>query len=265
MMNVALTMTRDERDAVSAFLGPAGRGGPPAAAFCSDRTSRSPPHASAPGTAGARRATTRASCRRPRRADRRAGPAPEAEMGVRLRRRHLGVRAATVIDDQIFVGSAGGVVHALRADTRLPAVDVPGQRPDPLRRRRRAGRRPPRAAVRRPDRLVLRARRREREAALEEAVRETRGRPAERAAASVHDGLVVVPVASWEESRAAQSRLSLLHVPRQHHRAADPRRHEAWKTLHGPRRGAARPARPPAARRRFGRPASASGRRRRST
>ena len=34
----------------------------------------------------------------------------------------------TVIDGQVFVGGAGGVIHALRAETGLPAMDVPGQR-----------------------------------------------------------------------------------------------------------------------------------------
>ena len=36
----------------------------------------------------------------------------------------------------------------------------------------------------------------------------------------VHNGLVLVPVASWEETRSLNAEYPVLHVPRQHHRAA---------------------------------------------
>ena len=65
---------------------------------------------------------------------------PEAEMGVRIRRRHLSVCPAD--------GDRRAALRRQRRRRRarparrhrLPAVDVPGHRPDPLGDRRRAAR-----------------------------------------------------------------------------------------------------------------------------
>ena len=119
MMTIAYTMNRAEREAVASFLGrPGSIPGPRAEAFCSNRTvarldlsktswngwSASPDNA-------------------------RFVPAPLAQLTVaqvpRLRLEWAfgfdgdisAFAQPTVIDGQVFVGSAGGVVHALRADS----------------------------------------------------------------------------------------------------------------------------------------------------
>jgi polyvinyl alcohol dehydrogenase (cytochrome) len=119
MMTVAYPMSRDEREAVAAYLGTDARSVSfPASAYCNDRTVAIPakPKASwngwSPGANNAR--------------------FQSAELaGLRIDQvRDLKIKWAfgfdgdvtafsqpTVIDNQIFVGSAGGVIHALRADT----------------------------------------------------------------------------------------------------------------------------------------------------
>ena len=118
MLAVALTMHRDERIAVAGFLGTdAADASPPPAAFCSDRTVTLPAAATAswngwsPGTANTRF---------------------QGANGARLRADDVAnltlkwvfafdgdvsaFAPPTVLDGQIFVGSAAGRVHALRAD-----------------------------------------------------------------------------------------------------------------------------------------------------
>ena len=119
MMAVGFTMNRSDRMAVASYLGTTDTpAGPSASAFCSDRTVRLPskPKASwigwSPGQHNAR-----------------FQPADQAGLTIdQVRRLKLkwafgfgGDSSAfappTVIDGQIFVGSAGGVVHAMRADS----------------------------------------------------------------------------------------------------------------------------------------------------
>ena len=169
MMTIAYQLRRDEREAVAGYLGQARRASPARApqAFCRDRTR----HAGRPaprrsGTDGVRRATTR-------------GSSPAALAGLtaeqvpRLKLKWAfgfdGDMSAfaqpTVIGGQVFVGSAGGVVHALRADTGCLQWMFQANGPDSLGDRRRAVDGRQRAAVRRSHRLVLRARCRDRAAA----------------------------------------------------------------------------------------------------
>jgi polyvinyl alcohol dehydrogenase (cytochrome) len=118
MLAVAMTMHRDDRVAVAAYLGTdAPDAGPPPSAFCADRTVRVPARPSAAWNGwSADPANTRFQ------------PAQAAGLGAD-RVPHLRLKWAfafdgdvsafappTVIDGQIFVGSAAGRVHALRAE-----------------------------------------------------------------------------------------------------------------------------------------------------
>ena len=107
----------------------------------------------------------------------------------------------TVIGNQVFIGSAGGVVHALRAGHRLPAVDVPGCGLDSIRDRGHASSTAARSAVWRPHRLVLRTRRRDGQGDLAQAARGARGGPTE-CASGRRRWRRLRPASSWEESRA---------------------------------------------------------------
>ena len=53
------------------------------------------------------------------------------------------------------------------------------------------------------------------------------------AAATAHDDMVYVPVSSWEEARAADPQVPLLHVPGQYRRAPDQRRPPAVEDVPG--------------------------------
>ena len=119
MMTVAYPMSRDEREAVAAYVGTDARSVSfPAGAYCSDRTvtisakPKSSWNGWSPGASNARFQ-------------------PEEAAGLSIDRiGKLKLKWAfgfdgdvtafsqpTVIDNQVFVGSAGGVIHALRADT----------------------------------------------------------------------------------------------------------------------------------------------------
>ena len=119
MMTVAYPLHRDERQVVAAYLGTAGPAiSYPPSAFCTDRkvTLAASPKSAwngwSPGTANAR-----------------YQPADAAGLGLdQIRRLQLkwafgfdgdvtAFAQPTVLDDQVFVGSAGGVIHALRAKT----------------------------------------------------------------------------------------------------------------------------------------------------
>ena len=119
MMAVALTMDPEDRVAVSSYLGTTDEiAGPSAQAFCADRTVTLPatPQASWVGWS-------------PIRDGSRFQPADQANLSVddvgRLTLKWAfgfdGDSSAfappTVIDGQMFVGSAGGVVHAMRAES----------------------------------------------------------------------------------------------------------------------------------------------------
>jgi polyvinyl alcohol dehydrogenase (cytochrome) len=119
MMAVAFTMTRDERMAVASYLGTSAPvSGPAPAAFCADRSVKlaaSPQFAWngwSPGISNAR-----------------FQPADVAGLSLdQVRRLKLkwafgfdgdvtAFAPPTVIDGQVFVGSAGGVIHAMRAES----------------------------------------------------------------------------------------------------------------------------------------------------
>ena len=119
MMTVAYPLSRDERQAVAAHLGLAGSpAAPPPSAFCSDRSVKlvDPPEAAWNGWS-------------PSSTNSRFQSADAARLSIDQVRR-LKLRWAfgfdgdvtafaqpTVIGGQVFVGSAGGVIHALRAGT----------------------------------------------------------------------------------------------------------------------------------------------------
>jgi polyvinyl alcohol dehydrogenase (cytochrome) len=119
MMAVAFTISREDRMAVAAYLGTnAPVAGPPAAAFCADRTvklSKAPKTSwngwsPAPDNA---RFQTEASARL----------STDQVRGLKLKWAFgfdgdaTAFAPPTVIDGQVFIGSAGGLVHAMRAET----------------------------------------------------------------------------------------------------------------------------------------------------
>src|SRR5262245_27410346 len=119
MMTVAYPMSRDERQAVAAYLGTdAPAISYPASAYCSDRSVTIPAKPKAewngwsPGGNNARYQSAAA-----------AGLSPDQVRGLKLLWAFgfngdvTAFSQPTVIDDQVFVGSAGGVIHALRAKT----------------------------------------------------------------------------------------------------------------------------------------------------
>ena len=203
MMTVAYTMRRDEREAVAGFLGRAGtEPGPRADAFCADRTVRldSPATASWNGWSPTR---DNARFAHPALAGLSAAQVPTLQLkwAFGFDGDISAFGQPTVIGNQIFVGSAGGLIHALRADSGC--LQWTFQATGPIRS----------AIVAAPldnghvllvgdltgwfyaldpgsGRLLWKKRPEE-----HEAVRLS-------APAVIHDGLAIVPVASWEESRA---------------------------------------------------------------
>jgi polyvinyl alcohol dehydrogenase (cytochrome) len=119
MMTIAYPMRREEREAVASYLGTAGPPpGPPAAAFCGDRSvtlansSKFSWNGWSPGLNNVRFQTAEA-----------AG-LTIGELGRLKLKWAFGFDGdvtafsqPTVLDGQVFVGSAGGVIHALRAET----------------------------------------------------------------------------------------------------------------------------------------------------
>ena len=262
MMTIALTMSREERLAVAAYLGHAGRGRRTAAsAFCADRTIRLAARPRSPGTAGARARATPAFSRPPR-------PASPPSQVPQLK-----LKWAFGFDGDVsaYLAADGPRRPPLRRQrrrrgardacrSRLSRVDLPGQRPGARRHPGRARRRQARAAVRRHDGLVLRAAGRDRRAVVEGPRRGARLHASDRGGdrtrrCRLRAGLVV------GGSARERCAVSLLHVPRQRRRAADQRRPAVVEDVPGRSRpGSAarpRPAWPCSAR-----PASASGRRR---
>jgi polyvinyl alcohol dehydrogenase (cytochrome) len=203
MMNIAYNLRRNEREAVAAFLGkPGGDPAPRPEAFCADRrvsleTSAAPVwNGWSPSGDNARFA-----------------PAPlaqltAADVGRLTLKWAFGFEGdisafaqPTIIGNQLFVGSAGGVLHALRADTGC--LQWTFQAAGPIRA----------AVVATPvdgRHVLLFGDLTGWFYALDAATgREIwRKRPEEHEAVRisappvVHDGIAYVPVASWEESRA---------------------------------------------------------------
>ena len=119
MMTVAYPMSRDERQAVAAYLGTGVPAiGYPPSAYCSDRRAvvtnrpKSSWNGWSPASNNARYQSAEA-----------AGLSVDQVRGLKLKWAFgfdgdvTAFSQPTVIDGQVFVGSAGGVIHALRADT----------------------------------------------------------------------------------------------------------------------------------------------------
>jgi polyvinyl alcohol dehydrogenase (cytochrome) len=119
MMTVAYPMSRDERQAVAAYIGTSFPAiAFPASAYCADRKAEVPDHPLlswngwSPGSNNARYQSAAA-----------AGLNVDQVRGLKLKWAFgfdgdvTAFSQPTVIDGQVFVGSAGGVVHALRAET----------------------------------------------------------------------------------------------------------------------------------------------------
>jgi polyvinyl alcohol dehydrogenase (cytochrome) len=203
MMTIAYTLRREEREAVAAFLGkPGPEPRPRPEAYCADRSVSVID-------------VTKASWNgwSPSRDNARFVPAPlaglTAEQVPKLKLKWAfgfegdvsAFSQPTVIGNQIFVGSASGVVHALRADTGC--LQWTFQANGPIRS----------AIVATPfegGHLLLFGDLTGWFYAIDAASggQVWRARPEEHEAVRlsappvVHDGLVIIPVASWEESRA---------------------------------------------------------------
>ncbi len=131
MFAIALTMNRDERLAVAEFLARTRRtrrGA--AAAFCADRARDARGRTAHELERLEPEPTTRAFNRRRAPGSPPRGPAPEAELGLRLRRRRLGVRSADRPRRPRFVGSAGG---SCSADARSGCLKWTFQANGPVR------------------------------------------------------------------------------------------------------------------------------------
>jgi polyvinyl alcohol dehydrogenase (cytochrome) len=203
MMTIAYTLRREEREAVAAFLGkPGPEPRPRPEAYCADRSVSVID-------------VTKASWNgwSPSRDNARFVPGPlaglTAEQVPKLKLKWAfgfegdvsAFSQPTVIGNQIFVGSASGVVHALRADTGC--LQWTFQANGPIRS----------AIVATPfegGHLLLFGDLTGWFYAIDAASggQVWRARPEEHEAVRlsappvVHDGLVIIPVASWEESRA---------------------------------------------------------------
>jgi polyvinyl alcohol dehydrogenase (cytochrome) len=203
MMTIAYTLRRDEREAVAHFLGkPGPEPRPRQEAYCADRSVVLTDVAKASWNGWS-----------PARDNARFVPAPlagltAAQVATLKLKWAFGFEGdisafsqPTVVGNQIFVGSASGVVHALRADSGC--LQWTFQANGPIRS----------AIVAAPvdgGHLLLFGDLTGWFYAVDAAsgVQVWRARPEEHEAVRlsappvVHDGLVIVPVASWEESRA---------------------------------------------------------------
>jgi polyvinyl alcohol dehydrogenase (cytochrome) len=203
MMTIAYTLRRDEREAVASFLGkPGPEPRPRPEAYCTDRSVRLTDVARASWNGWS-----------PSRDNTRFVPTAlaglTAEQVPKLKLKWAfgfegdisAFSQPTVIGSQIFVGSASGVVHALRADTGC--LQWTFQANGPIRS----------AIVATPfegGHLLLFGDLTGWFYAVDAAsgTQVWRARPEEHEAVRlsappvVHEGLVIVPVASWEESRA---------------------------------------------------------------
>ena len=210
MMAIAFTMHRDERLAVASYLGTADAlAGPPPSAFCADRTVRLS-RATARGWNGWSPGTDNA------RFQPRAAAALSVDQVKRLKLKWAfgfeGDASAfaqpTVLDGHVFVGSAGGVVHAMRADTGC--LKWVFQANGPVRAALLAV--PLGAATGRQSTHALLfgdmtgwfyAVDAATGTLLWKVQIETHDSTRLTAAALAHDGVVYIPVASWEETRAS--------------------------------------------------------------
>jgi polyvinyl alcohol dehydrogenase (cytochrome) len=203
MLAIAMAMNRDERLAVAEYLGTDAQDtGPPAAAFCADRTVTL---AAAPRTSWNGWSPTPDNARY--QPAERAGLRAEQVPNLRLTWAYgfagdvTAFAAPTVVDGHVFVGSAGGLVQALAADTGCTKWVFQANGPvrtAPL-------------AVPRDGRHVLLlgdltgwfyALDAASGALVWKLQLETHDSTRLTGTAAVHDGIAYVPVSSWEESRA---------------------------------------------------------------
>ena len=204
MLAIAMTMNRDERIAVAEYLGTdAPDLEPPASAYCADRTLtlRATPSAASwngwsPTTDNARYQT----------ADRAALTAEQVpnlklEWAYGFAGDVTAFAAATVVDGHVFVGSAGGLVQGLSAQSGC--LKWTFQATGPVRAAPLVARGDGRDVLLLGDLTgwyyAL-------DAASGEVVWKTRIETHDSTrltgAAAVHDGIAYVPVSSWEESRS---------------------------------------------------------------
>jgi polyvinyl alcohol dehydrogenase (cytochrome) len=206
MMNVALTMSREERQAVAAYLGmPGALPGPSASAFCADRTIRLAARPSvtwngwSPGAGNTRF--------QPAAAGLRADQIPQLTLkwAFGFEGDVSAYSQPTVLDGHIFLGSAAGVVHAMRADRGCLAWTF--QANGPVRAAI--------LAVPVDGRHVLLfgdmtgwfyALQAETGTLLWKVHVEEHDSTRLTAAAIAHEGVVFVPVSSWEEARASDAK-----------------------------------------------------------
>lgn len=206
MMTVAFTMSREERLAVAAYLGrPDAVSGPPASAFCPDRTIRLSARPSiswngwSPGTSNTRFQPAEA-------AGVRAAQVPQLKLkwAFGFEGDVSSHTQPTVLDGHVFVGSAAGVVHAMRSDTGCLAWTF--QANGPVRAAILAVPRDGGHALLFGDMTgwfyALRA---DTGAVLWKTHVEQHDSTRLTAAAAAHDGVVYVPVSSWEEARASDA------------------------------------------------------------
>lgn len=207
MMAIAFTMHRDERLAVASYLGtPDAVAGPRSTAFCADRTVRL--NANAAGTwngwsPAADNARFQPAAR--------AGLTSESVGSLRLKWAFgfegdvSAFAQPTVIGDYLFVGSAGGVVHAMQAASGCLAWVF--QADGPVRAAlvaAPAGQRDGRTLLLFGDMTGWFYALDAETGALRWKVQiDTHDSTRLTAAALPHDGVVYVPVASWEETRAS--------------------------------------------------------------
>ena len=206
MMTIALTMSREERLAVSAYLGtPGAVEGPPSSAFCSDRTIQlaARPRATwngwSPGSGNTRFQPAAA-------AGLAAGQIPRLKLkwAFGFDGDVSAYSQPTVLDGQLFVGSAAGLVHAMRTDRGC--LEWTFQANGPVRAAIQAVPAGGRHVLLFGDMAgwfyALQA---ETGALLWKVHVEEHDSTRLTAAAAAHDGVVYVPVASWEEARASDA------------------------------------------------------------
>jgi polyvinyl alcohol dehydrogenase (cytochrome) len=203
MLAIGMTMHRDERLAVAAYLGTnAPESGPPASAFCADRTVHI---AAAPKAAWNGWSPTASNARFAS-----AGAGLTAEQVPHLKLKWAfgfagdvtAFSAPTVLDDHVFVGSAGGVVHALRAQGGCLEWTFQANaavRAAPVMAPLDGGRH---ALVFGDLAGWFYAVAAETGELIWKQHVETHDSTRLTAAAAVHEGVVYVPVSSWEEARA---------------------------------------------------------------
>lgn len=204
MMAIAFTISREDRKAVAAYLGTnAAPSGPPESAFCADRsvTLAAEPRAAWNGwSAGANNARFQSA--------EQAGLTIDQVSRLKLKWAFgfdgdvTAFAPPTIIDGQLFVGSAAGLIHAMRADSGC--LQWVFQAKGPVRSSI--------VLVPRRQRHVLLfgdmtgwfyALEAETGKLLWNVQVETHDSTRLTGGPAVHNGIVYVPVASWEETRSA--------------------------------------------------------------